>query len=115
MTTSRRQDREHQPPLAVRKVIEATNAGDSEAFLAAFTDDGVVIDHERAFTGREAIAQWNDAENIGVGAHFEVEGVDTGAPDYTVRLAVTGGGFNGGSTFAFETTGNHVRSMRITG
>jgi ketosteroid isomerase-like protein len=115
MTTTRRQDREHELPVGVQKVIEATNAGDSEAFLAAFTHDGVVVDHERTFTGHAEIARWNDDENIGVHAHFDIEGTQRTGNTTTVRLAVSGDGYNGASTFAFETDGNRVRSMRISG
>ncbi len=50
-------------PAPVRAVFAATNAGDTAAFLAAFTDDGLVDDWGREFHGHAAIARWNDGEH----------------------------------------------------
>ena len=61
---------------AIRQLFDATNRGDSEAFLDAFAPDGVVDDWGRTFTGREAIAGWNANENIGVNSHIDVTGVE---------------------------------------
>jgi len=104
-----------QLPEGVRRALEATNAGDGEAFVAAFTDDGVVDDWGRTFRGREQIARWDAGENTGVHARFEVQAWSAYGDTATLTLAVTGGGFTGTSTFTFETAGDRVRSMRITG
>jgi hypothetical protein len=104
-----------QLPEGVRRVLEATNAGDGDAFVAAFPDDGVVDDWGRTFRGRAEIARWDAAENTGVGAHLEVQGWFSSGDACTVTMAVSGGGFNGPSTFTFETEGDLVRTMRITG
>ena len=100
---------------AVRQLVEATNAEDTEAFLAAFAPDGVVDDWGRRFAGREAIASWNAAENIGVHARFEVLAVRPEGDGQAVDVQVSGGGFNGPSTFVFQLSGGHVRSMTIRG
>ena len=102
-------------PAAVSRVIEATNAGDSDAFVGAFTDDGFVDDWGRVFTGPAEIRSWNDAENIGVHARFRVQEVTVDGDIVRAGLAVSGGGFNGPSTFTFELAGDRIRSMRITG
>ena len=47
-----------EPPI--RAMIDATNAGDSDAFLQAFADDATIDDWGRTFTGRDEIARWND-------------------------------------------------------
>jgi ketosteroid isomerase-like protein len=104
-----------QLPRGVRRVLEATNAGDADAFVAAFTEDGAVDDWGRTFRGREEIARWDAGENTGVHAHVEVQGWHAQGDTATVSVAVTGGGFTGTSTFTFETDGDLVRSMRITG
>jgi ketosteroid isomerase-like protein len=104
-----------QLPTAVSRVIEATNAGDGAAFVASFTDDGVVDDWGRRFHGPDEIGRWDAGENTGVHAHFEVQGWHASGDTATLTLAVSGGGFNGPSTFAFELAGDRVRSMRITG
>jgi hypothetical protein len=44
-----------------------------------------------------------------------VQEVSVDGDTVTARLAVSGGGFNGPSTFTFEVAGDRVRSMRITG
>jgi hypothetical protein len=104
-----------QLPEGVRRALEATNAGDGAAFVAAFTEDGVVDDWGRTFRGAEEIGRWDAGENTGVHAHFEVQGWSVSGDTATLTLAVSGGGFTGPSTFTFETEGDRVRSMRITG
>jgi hypothetical protein len=53
----------------VRSVVEAINAGDREAFLAAFTPDRTMSDDgsERDFEA------WIDREVFSAGGHLEVE------------------------------------------
>jgi ketosteroid isomerase-like protein len=103
-----------QLPAAVSRVIEATNAGDGAAFVAAFTEDGVVDDWGRRFRGPIEIGRWDQAENTGVHAQFRTQEVTVDGDTVVARLAVTGGGFNGVSTFTFDVDGDRVRSMRIT-
>ena len=100
---------------AVRAVLDATNAEDTQAFLAAFAEDAVVDDWGRRFVGRDAIAEWDAGENIGVHARFAVTGVRVEGAGQAVDLQVSGGGFNGPSTFVFETSDGRVRSMTIRG
>ncbi|GID24526.1 hypothetical protein Aab01nite_81160 [Paractinoplanes abujensis] len=102
-------------PPPVQAFFDATNAGDTSAFLAAFADDAVVDDWGRQFRGHEAIRGWNDRENIGVRAHFEVTGVEVKDGNHVVAATVSGGGFNGPSHFVFQIAGDHVTRMTITG
>ena len=103
-----------QTPAAVRRMIEATNAGDSVAFVAAFTDDAYLEDWGRSFHGREGVASWNQSDNIGREAHFEATGTVERDGRYVVTLVVTGGGFNGTSDIVFEVDGDRIRSMVIS-
>ena len=100
-------------PAAAQAVFDATNAGDTEAFLAAFAENGVVDDWGREFHGREAIRSWSDGENIGVHATFEVANVVVRDGSYVVTAIVGGGGFNGPSHFTFRVEGDHVTRMTI--
>jgi hypothetical protein len=100
-------------PAPVRTVFDATNAGDTAAFLAAFAPDGVVDDWGREFHGREAIRRWSDGENIGVRASFEVTDVAQENGAWVVTAMVGGGGFNGLSHFVFEVAGDQVSRMTI--
>ncbi|RWB61709.1 nuclear transport factor 2 family protein [Mesorhizobium sp.] len=45
-------------PDPIRRFVEATNAGDTEAFLETFTADALLTDWGRSFRGRGEIARW---------------------------------------------------------
>jgi hypothetical protein len=100
-------------PAPVQAVFDATNAGDTDAFLAAFAADGVVDDWGREFHGHEAIKGWSDNENIGVQAHFDVVDATPHDGDLVVTVKVSGNGFNGPSHLAFRVAGDHVARMTI--
>ncbi len=57
-------------PDPVARVLDAANRHDSDAFLAFFTEDGVVDDWGREFAGAAAIRGWSDREFIGVTSHW---------------------------------------------
>jgi hypothetical protein len=94
-------------------MVEATNTADSEAFVDAFTDDAYLEDWGRDFAGRDGVAAWNDSDNIGRQAHFEIQDLRSEGSGFVVTLEVTGGGFNGVSDFYFEVEGDRVRTMII--
>lgn len=100
-------------PPAVQRMIDATNSGDHEAFVAAFTDDAVLVDWGTVFEGREGVASWDRSDNIGRRSHFEVAGVERDGDDWVVTLDVTGGGFNGTSDFRFTLAGDAIARMEI--
>jgi hypothetical protein len=100
-------------PAPVQAVFDATNAGDTDAFLNAFTADGVVDDWGREFHGREAIKGWSDGENIGVQAVLRPTAVTSHDGEYVVTADVSGGGFNGPSHFTFRVDGDRVARMTI--
>jgi ketosteroid isomerase-like protein len=100
-------------PAPVRAVFDATNAGDTDAFLDAFTPDGVVDDWGREFHGREAIKRWSDGENIGVHAVLTPTAMTFGDREYVVTADAAGGGFNGPSHFTFCVEGDRVARMTI--
>ena len=101
------------PPIAA--MFDATNRGDSEAFLATFADDAVLVDWARVFTGKEEIARWNANENIGVQSHIEATAVERDGSTWIVSIQVTGNGYNGGGTFAFETGAGRITRVEIRG
>jgi ketosteroid isomerase-like protein len=100
-------------PIAA--MVDATNRGDSDAFLAAFADDAVLVDWGRTFTGRAQIATWDRNENIGVRSRIEVTGVERDGPRTVIGVRVTGDGYNGGGSFAFETADGRITRMEIRG
>ena len=97
----------------VRRLIEAANANDTDAFLACFSDDGVVDDWGREFQGADAIRGWSDAEFIGVQVHLDVREETTQGDETVIGAEVGGNGFNGPSHFTFEVAGERVARMTI--
>ncbi|WP_353829262.1 nuclear transport factor 2 family protein [Agromyces sp. SYSU T0242] len=91
-------------PTAIQSFIDTTNAGDSEGFVACFTEDAYLNDWGREFHGRDGVASWNESDNIGTGARFDVQGVRAGRmpEQFLVTLTVTGGGYNGPGLFTFD-------------
>lgn len=103
-------------PAPIQAFIDATNRGDSEAFVAAFTDDAYLNDWGREFHGREGVRNWDRTDNIGKQSHFELLALEPGAePDsYVATLQVTGNGFNGTGPMAFQLRDGLIASVRIS-
>lgn len=91
-------------PPAIQAFVDTTNRGDSEGFVAAFTEDAYLNDWGREFHGREGVASWNDSDNIGRQSHFDVHGIVPGRmpEQYLLTLTVSGNGYNGPGTFTFD-------------
>lgn len=100
-----------EPPI--QAVIDATNNGDSKAFVAAFAKDGSVNDWGQLFTGRAEIGRWDKDENIGAQSQLKVTGVSRLGGEVLVLLEVTSNSYNGSSTFAFRLSGGKVASLEI--
>jgi ketosteroid isomerase-like protein len=103
-------------PAAIKAFVTATNAADTEAFVAAFTDDAFLADWGRQFHGHDGVASWNRTDNIGVQAHFDLEAVEpAGEPDaYTVTMKVRSHRFNGTGTMAVKVRGDKIASLVIS-
>ena len=52
-------------PGPVQAVVDAINAADTDAFVAAFTEDGFVSDWGRVLNGADGIRSWADTDAIG--------------------------------------------------
>jgi hypothetical protein len=100
-------------PAAVTRLLEAANGHDTDAFVACFTEDGVVDDWGREFAGAEAIRGWSDREFIGVKVTLAVAGVETRGDETTIAAEVGGEGFNGPSHFTFAVGDGLVSRMTI--
>ncbi|BCG78652.1 nuclear transport factor 2 family protein [Mesorhizobium sp. 113-3-3] len=101
-------------PESIRRFVEATNAGDTEAFLDTFADDAFLSDWGRSFQGREQIARWNQSDNIGVKSHLRIVNITPAEGTYRVRIAVKGKGFNGEGDMTFTLDGDRITSLVIT-
>jgi hypothetical protein len=101
------------PPVA--RLLEATNAEDTTSFLESFTEDGVVDDWGREFAGRDRIAEWDAAENIGVHSRIEATSVEVDGDTVRFGVRVSGGGYNGGGTFTAVLRDGKVARLLIRG
>jgi ketosteroid isomerase-like protein len=102
-------------PHAITAFIDATNAADPDAFVAAFTDDATLVDWGRTFGGHEGIRRWDAAENIGVQTHFDLLALEpAGDPEtYVATIRVSGNGYNGTGPMLFELRDGLVATLRI--
>ncbi|MFL1382018.1 MULTISPECIES: nuclear transport factor 2 family protein [unclassified Nocardiopsis] len=103
-------------PAPIRAFVDATNAGDTEAFAAAFTEDAYLNDWGREFHGRDGVRAWDRTDNIGKRSHFEVVSSGPGPdPDsHVVVLTVTGDGYNGTGPMTFHLRDGRIASLRIS-
>ena len=59
-------------PPALQSAINAINSGDEEAFVAAFSPDGLINDWGRVLTGHDGVRSWARSDAIGAGAIMTV-------------------------------------------
>ena len=102
-------------PAPFQRLVEATNAEDSAAFLACFAADAVLDDWGRRFVGPDAIAGWNARENIGVHSRIAIEGGRQEGAAFVADVRVSGGGYNGGGTFSVEVADDRITLLTIRG
>jgi hypothetical protein len=102
-------------PGAIRAFIDATNDGDSDAFVAAFTPDATLNDWGREYAGHAGVRDWDRTDNIGVQSHFDLLAIQPGEdPDsYVVTIRVRGNGYNGTGPMVFRLRDGLVASLRI--
>ncbi|WP_348789218.1 nuclear transport factor 2 family protein [Leifsonia sp. NPDC080035] len=88
-------------PAPIAAFIQATNAADSAAFVAAFTPDAELNDWGRVFHGADGVASWNRTDNIGVRSHFELLDWHRDGDEVVADLRVSGDGYNGTGPMRF--------------
>ena len=89
-------------PPQITAVIDGINAEDAALCGHAFTDAAVVDDWGRRFDGPEAIAGWNQTDNLDRHTRIRVTGYERHGDAHVVAIEVSGGGFNGAGTFTFR-------------
>jgi hypothetical protein len=75
---------------AVTDFIEANNAFDGDAVIAAFAPDALVNDNHREFRGAESIRRWIDKEIVGAKVTLEVTETKQHHGVHIVRAQVDG-------------------------
>jgi hypothetical protein len=102
-------------PAPVKEFIAVVNAHAEQAFLDAFTDNGVVDDWGREFTDRAAIKAWSHKEFIGANGTMNVQRVDTDGDRVVVVADWRSTHANGLSEFTFDIDGDRIGRMTIRG
>jgi hypothetical protein len=102
-------------PQAVADFFEATNSDDRGRFLAAFADGAVLDDWGHLYAGKDAIAGWNETDNMGVSSHIDVTGFEERDGAYVVSIQVAGDGYNGGGSMTFTLVGELISRIVIAG
>jgi ketosteroid isomerase-like protein len=102
-------------PEAIQAFVDATNRGDSDAFVATFTPDAHLDDWGRTFDGHDGVRSWDGTDNIGVRSHFDLLDVTPGAGqgEYVANLRVTGNGYNGTGPMTFRLRRGLIADLRI--
>jgi ketosteroid isomerase-like protein len=102
-------------PDAIQAFVDATNRGDSEAFVAAFTADAHLDDWGRSFDGHDGMRSWDGTDNIGVQSHFDLLEVTPGGGDdeYVANIRVSGNGYNGTGPMVFRIRDGLIADLRI--
>lgn len=105
---------EHRLEAPIQAVLDATNRGSADAFLAAFAKDATVSDWGELHTGRKEIGRWDRANNSGAGLKLEVTGVSRIAGEVLVLLRVARGDQPVETgTWAFRVASGKVASLEI--
>ena len=102
-------------PEEIQRFVDATNRGDTDAFVEAFTEDAHLDDWGRSFDGRAGVRSWDSTDNIGVQAHVDVLDVRPGQTDqeYVATIRVSGNGYNGTGPMAFRLRDGLIAELRI--
>lgn len=102
-------------PLAIQAFLDRTNAGDADGLVATFTEDALVADGGREYRGREEVAAWDRAANIGRRTQFELLGLKPGLGDhqFVVTVVVGGDGDTGTGDLEFTVRGDRIARLVV--
>ena len=100
-------------PAAVQRVVDAINAADTEAFVAAFTSNGVVNDWGTVLRGSDGVRSWAGTDAIGQNATMIVHGATTTGDVTEIHFLWTSNRFNGESRAFVTVTDDLVSEFRI--
>lgn len=100
-------------PAPVQAMVDAINAGDTDAFVAAFTADGFVSDWGTVKAGADGVRGWADSDAIGAGARMTVLSATTDGDMTRIRFGWSSRVFNGESDGIFVVDGDRLASFTI--
>lgn len=100
-------------PAAAASMVDAINDGDTDAFVAAFNQDGFVSDWGTVKTGPDGVRGWAESDAIGAGARMTVLSAVTEGDTTRIRFGWTSSVFNGESDGIFVVAGEKLASFTI--
>lgn len=100
-------------PAPVRVMIDAINAADTDAFVAAFTAEGFVSDWGTVKAGPAGVRSWAGSDAIGAGARMSVLSAETEGDTTRIRFGWSSRVFNGESDGIFVVEGDKLASFTI--
>ena len=104
---------EHSLPTPAQAMVDAINAADTEAFVAAFSADGHVSDWGTVKAGPDGIRSWAETDAIGAGARITVLSASSDGDTTRIRFAWTSSVFTGESDGIFVIDGDKLASFTI--
>ena len=111
--------KELQIPRSIGSFIEATNAHNTDDFLAALTDGAVITDEGQEYRGIVAIKEWSDEKYIGAKVTLDVVDVVKSNGKTIVTVKVDGNFDKTGlpdpflMDFHFTTDTNKITALNI--
>lgn len=102
-----------QAPTAVRRLIGALNAGDTERLLGFFPDGVRLLDAGKAFSGRDQVREFSDRELVGVNGYFDVRQVTRHGDTVVVAGPYHSGRYNGPARFVFTVQDGKITELSL--
>lgn len=100
-------------PAPAQAMVDAINAADTEAFVAAFTPDGFVSDWGTVKAGPDGVRSWAQTDAIGAGARMTVLTASSDGDTTRIRFGWSSRVFNGESEGIFVVDGDRLASFTI--
>lgn len=100
-------------PAPAQAMVDAINAADTEAFVAAFTPDGFVSDWGNVKSGPDGVRSWAGSDAIGAGARMTVLSALTEGDTTCIRFSWSSRVFNGESDGVFVVADRKLASFTI--
>lgn len=100
-------------PAPAQAMVDAINAADTDAFVAAFTADGFVSDWGTVKAGPDGVRAWAGSDAIGAGARMTVLSAETSGDTTHIRFGWSSQVFNGESDGIFVVRDGKVASFTI--
>lgn len=100
-------------PAPAQAMVDAINAADTDAFVAAFAPDGFVSDWGTVKAGADGIRSWAGSDAIGAGARMTVLSAETDGDTTRIRFGWSSRVFNGESDGVFVVADGVLASFTI--